>query len=171
MLFVESMMRDVQASWPALRANLALMAPDTLGERPTMLDDPWTMHAITLARIGVEMQAVRNLLPTELAARVVDEVFVVLDYFARSDSRSAALVHALDERWASATERGVDPTKLIGLTLFEYLDLVEMVELNGEGIINPVQLSGLSSLPIQMGLGWWKRFLQTHAINIAGDAI
>ncbi|MEP7001531.1 MAG: hypothetical protein ABI969_13685 [bacterium] len=171
MLFVESMMRDVQASWPAVRSSLALIIPDTLEERPALLDDPWTMHAITLARIGVEMQAVRHLLPTDVATRVLDELFVLLDYFARSDGRAAALVRTLDQRWTRATGCGANPTNVIGLTLFEYLDLDELIDVDGEEVINPVQLTGLSSVPIQMGLGWWKQFLHTQAISVAGDAI
>ena len=171
LLFVESMVHDSKQAWPEVRADLAIIVADALSTRPTLLDEHWTFHAIALARVGVEMQAVRNLLPASDANRVVDEIFNVLDDISRADRRNASLVRDLDERWTRATTRGVNPTGMIGLTLHDYLDLEELIQVNGEEVINPAVLVGLSSLPMRPGLGWWKQYLTTHTIDVSNNAI
>ena len=163
--FLEATLRDTHAKWPMVREDLRFMLAVSLAERPSLLEESQTRAYFTLARIAVEMQALRNLLPDDTGWRVTDTIVRNLVSDPTLGQHALAFITAFDSRWSAALGKGVNPTPMIGLTICEFLDLDETIEIDGEEQLNPVVLSGLSSIPILLGVGWWKKYCAVHSVE------
>lgn len=163
--FILETVQHTQRSWPHAREELRLALSESLSRNPNLLDDPWTVYYFAMARIGGELQAVRNLLPGEQAKQVIATVYAFLASNPDTGEISESFVRTVDERWKDSLAKRHDPIDALGLTLYEALDLDQTVDLGDNSYINPVVLIGLSAVPIQMGVGWWKGFLGKYRIS------
>jgi hypothetical protein len=162
--FAEAIVRRTGERWPVIRSELALLLPATLQARPSLLDEQSTRHVLALAHVAVEMQALRVLLPAPLAERVIAEVIRCFAGVSAGGS-TVSLLTVLDERWRKCIARDVNPVRMIGLTIAEYLEAEEFIDVDGEETLSPVMLSGLTALVVFSGVGWWKEYLATHSIS------
>jgi hypothetical protein len=162
--FILETLQTGKQAWPHVREEIRVALPQSLKRTPNLLDDEWTAYYFCLARLAAEMQAVGNLLPTDVAGRIETAVFAILASYPGTGELSVGFVGAIDKRFKGAVAKGENPVHAIGLTLYESLELDESVEVDGKRFVSPFTLAGLSGVPLQMGLGWWKAYLVTNRI-------
>jgi len=165
--FLSDTARHVSQQWGWVTAEISAGIPESLAVRSGLLEENATQLAVLIATCGVSLQAVRNLLPLDHAQSICDETCAVVAAVYNDDC-PALLLASIDRDWNQALAEHRSPMQSLGAIMFNALELDDMLEHDGQQIINPVAVLTLGSVPVRLARGshgsWWKTCLATFRL-------
>jgi hypothetical protein len=165
--FLSDTASHVNQQWEWVTAEISAGIPESLAVRSDLLEQNATQLAVLVATCGVGLQAVRNLLPLDHAQSICDGTCAVVTAV-YNDDHPALLLANIDQDWNQALREHRNPMQSLGALMFRALDLDDMLEHNGQQIINPVAAVVLGSVPVRLACGshgsWWKNCLATFRL-------
>ena len=162
--FIVDTFEENKREWPATRGELRTLFPESFIVDDGDLDDEVAEFHFGLARIAVEMQALRNLLPAALARRIRGDILTILGSQDGKASSSALFVIGIDDAWSAALASDSNPMTSAGIALYRALELEQEIEIDGVPFASPTAVAMLTGLALSQ-VGWWRRYLANHSLH------
>jgi len=170
-LFVNRTMSATKDRWPAICYDLQ----QSLGANCAFDTGPHSRFEFALAVIGVELQALPNLLPPDQARRTRDLVYEFLILPGETGYPSAYATDTVGEyerEWRAAEAALTDPPAsgppntpwdAVAAMLYDRLGFSAALELGGVEYKHPVVILALSGTIVSL-CGWWKLLLSQYRL-------
>lgn len=165
--FVGIKYQEAWRGWPMVIDDLKLALPDSLKRRPGLLEEDSTRRLFAFASLAVDLHAVRNLVEPALAEQVRHAALHTIRHSRDAGELYYQLVETTSETMNFAVASGTPVTHELGAMLFRLLKLDDVIEVGDRSIPSPVVLSVVGSVPVRLGAGWWKRYLERHRLVLA----
>ena len=158
-IFVVSMVRGVQDTWPSIVSELASL----LGEDVQRMDTEQVKFDFVLAVIAVQMQALSNLFPADQAARIREHVLKCIS----SPDLGTYPIDSLKEyehAWKASLDAREPPWGSLASILYDKIGCNKSVSVGDAKVKSPILLVGLGSAIVRLGRAWWKDFISAYEL-------
>lgn len=154
--FVLATMNAARADWPKFERELE----DTFAERA---DCQFPDFEIALAILSVQMQAVKNLCPPAVAARIRAKIFEYLKSAEMGNSPSE-IVEKYQSVWDQSNGTDIRPWDAVSGILYERLGFTKSVKVGTDEFKSPLVLTALTERTTFLIGPWWKTQLQKFTL-------